>query len=68
MRTLQQLRTALKRQNVQLLARVSKVNPKTIYRIRSSADYMPGIDKVERLSSAIDQLAKGAAVAVGDGA
>ena len=56
MRTLQQLREALLDQNVQLLSAVSGVNAKTIYRIRQSADYMPGADKVERISRAIDQL------------
>lgn len=64
MRTIKKLRADLKRQNVQLLARVSGVYAKTIYRIRSNPEYTPGVDKVERLSSAIDRLAKGAAVAV----
>lgn len=58
MRTLQQLRADLAGQNVQLVAAVSKVNAKTIYRIRQVADYMPGADKVEKISDALDRLAR----------
>ncbi len=58
MRTLHQLRADLEGQNVQLLAELSTVNAKTIYRIRQNPDYMPGADKVERISNALDLLGR----------
>jgi len=62
MRTLQRLRADLEGHNVQALAALAGVNAKTIYRIRHSPDYMPGADKVERISAALDRLAKMARV------
>lgn len=56
MRTLQQLRADLEGQNVQVLAAISLVNAKTIYRIRQNPEYMPGADKVEQISKALDLL------------
>jgi Holliday junction resolvasome RuvABC DNA-binding subunit len=58
MRTLQQVRDALQAENVQLVSALSGVNPKTIYRMRQLPDYMPGADKVERVSRALDQLSR----------
>lgn len=59
MRTLQQLRADLADQNIQRIAALSGVNPKTIYRIRQRADYTPGVDKVEQISRALDQAKRG---------
>jgi hypothetical protein len=57
MRTLEQLHTDLADVNVQEVARRSGVNPKTIYRIRQSPEYTPGVRKAERISAALDALA-----------
>lgn len=59
MRTLEQLHSALATVNVQEVARRSGVNPKTIYRIRQSPEYTPGVRKAERISAALDALAAG---------
>lgn len=58
MRTLQQLHADLAAVNVQEVARRSGVNPKTIYRIRQSPEYTPGVRNAELISAALDELRK----------
>lgn len=54
MRTLSTLRRDLKRANVEDVAKLAGVSTKTVYRIRQSDTYAPGLDVAERLSAALD--------------
>ena len=59
MRTLSTLRRDLKRANVEDVAKLAGVSTKTIYRIRTSANYAPGLDVAERISAALDRVKLG---------
>lgn len=56
MRTLNILRRDLKRANVEDVAKLAGVSTKTIYRIRTSTSYAPGLDVAERISAALDRI------------
>jgi len=58
MRTKQQLVDDLAGMNVQAVARESGVCAKTLYRIRTSAEYTPSMSTAEKVSAAIDRLRK----------
>lgn len=56
MRTLTEIQAALAVSNVQEVARRSKVNAKTLYRITSKPDYKPSVVTAEKVSKALEAM------------